>query len=420
MKNKVQITKNLPFYGLIILSFFPLLNIKGVSISIIFFSLFSLIYLFSDLKNRWSPDIKNFIYISIPFGLYIIGLSYTSDIQQGFKTIETGLPLFVFPFLYFIILGKKYIIDLQMKNKLLNSFILSSSLFILLILIYLTYNGALSSFFNEEMFLKTTQNKGRDLIRSSIQNTPFFGEHPTYFGLISIFTLLLSVFQLSKKPKRYIFTIVLGVTGIFVSGSKMSIITFIILTIIFLFTFTKSKKNKLITIFSFIFFITFIFTTFPSLSVRFNQVLHTKFEAPKGLRYNSTNVRTAVYLCTFDNIKTAPIWGHGTGGYREGMRNCFKQFDTNVFKKDNYYYNSHNQYLSFILSNGIIGFLFIILWIIIIFHISIINNDQLLLFSMIIFVIMFFTENLLERQTGNVMFSFLVFMLYKYNLQKND
>ena len=63
----------------------------------------SLIYLFADIKNRWSPDFKSFFLTTIPISLYVVGLFYTNDYYQAMKVFETGLPLFIFPFLYFII-----------------------------------------------------------------------------------------------------------------------------------------------------------------------------------------------------------------------------------------------------------------------------------------------------------------------------
>ena len=53
-----RIVDKLPFFGLLLISVFPLFNIKGVSISIIILTALSLIYLFSNFKKKWNPDIR--------------------------------------------------------------------------------------------------------------------------------------------------------------------------------------------------------------------------------------------------------------------------------------------------------------------------------------------------------------------------
>jgi len=410
-------TKKLPLYGLLIVSLFPLFNIKGVSILIISFSLLSLIYLISDFQNRWSPDVKSFIFTSIPFSLYLIGMFYTDDIRQGFRALEIGLPLFLFPFLHFIILGKRFVLDNNEKEILLKSFTLSGSILIFIVIYYLYTSDAFYSLFDEEMFQKATQNRGRDIFRWTIENTPFFGEHPTYFGLLSIFVALISVFKISNNSYTYMFSLLMGIIGVFISGSKMSIITLILIGLLSLFFLIGWSIRKRLMVFCTIFvFLSIIFISIPMIKVRFTQVIETNFEPPKELRYNSTNVRIAIYQCSFVNAKKTPVLGNGTRGYIKGIKTCLRGYDTDVFKKNNWYFNSHNQYLSFILSNGIIGLILFILWLFVFLKSSIVNNDKLFLLSIIVFGLMFFTENIIERQTGNVLFSFIIILFYKHNI----
>ncbi len=416
MKNKLEITKKLPIYGLYIVALFPLFNIKLVSISIIIFSFFSLIYLFSDFKNRWNPDYKSFFLTSLPISLYLIGLLYTDDYHSAMKVFDTGLPLLIFPLLYFVIIGRKFKISLLSKNKIIDIFIISGSFLILLIFGYLIYSGAIQSLFNVDAAIKATQNKGSDVIRNAINTAPFIGEHPTYLGLISLFVSLLSFLRLREDNNLFLLpSIIIGISGIFISGSKMTILTLFILILIIIFMFINSRKYKLILLFSISLSIIILFIVFPTLNTRFGQVIKTKFEPPKGVVYNSTNVRIAVYQCTFENINKSPIIGLGTAGYISGMKRCFHKFNTDIFKKSNFYYNSHNQYLSFVLSNGIIGLVIFLFWICIFYKLAIKYSNYYLLFSMIIFTLMFMTENLLERQTGVVLFNFLIPFFLRYN-----
>lgn len=406
-------TKKLPLYGLLIVSLFPLFNIKGVSILIITFSLLSIIYLISDFQNRWSPDVKSFIFTSIPFSLYLIGMFYTDDIRQGFRALEIGLPLFLFPFLYFIVLGKRFILGNKEKEVLLKSFTISGSVLIFLIICYLCFSGLFYGLFDEEMLLKTTQNMGRDMVRWAIENTPYIGEHPTYFGIISIFVALISVFKISNNQYIYLPSLVIGIIGVFISGSKMSIVTLVLMVFISLFFLIKSIKKRIIIFFGVFIILLVIFESIPMIKVRFTQVMDANFDPPKDLRYSSTNVRIAIYQCSFVNIQKAPVFGNGTRGYINGMRTYYRKYDTDIFKKNDYFFNSHNQYLSIVLSNGIVGFILFVLWLLVFLKSSVVIKDRLYLSLIVVYVIMFFTENLIERQTGNVLFCFLIILFYK-------
>ncbi len=416
----LKIIDRLPFLGLLLISIFPLFNIKGVSISLIIFSLLSIIYLFSNFKNNWNPDCKNFIITSIPFGLYIVGLTYTNDIHYAFKVLETGLPLIIFPFIYFIILGKHYNFKSSEIDKSLNFLVFSSSLLILIIISSLIITGIWKDFFDNEIFLKSIQNKGVNTIRIAIEKTPFFGEHPTYFGLIGTITIIISFFRiLENKKQSFIIPLFIGIVGILISGSKIVIISSIIIIIILVISKIRSKRNIFLILLFIIISSGLLLTKTPLLKNRFNEILVTKFEPPQGINYNSTNVRIAIIQCTFNTFKQSPIFGHGTGGSKAEMTNCYKQYDTDIFARHNYYYNSHNQYFSFAISFGLLGFLIFLFWIGWYIKKGIKYNDMLFLVIMINFIIIFLTENLLERQTGNILFSFLIPLLYKYNLQKN-
>jgi O-antigen ligase len=411
-----MMTKKLPFCALLIVSLFPLFNVKGVSILIIFLSFLSIIYLISDFKKRWSPDVKSFILTSIPFSLYLIGMFYTDDISIGFKALETGLPLFIFPFLYFIVLGKQFVLSIKDRDIILNSFTLSGSIFIIIIIYYLYFNNSLHGLFDQEILQRTTQNRGRDVVRWGIENIPFIGEHPTYFALIGVLVSLISIFKISNYSKLFIISFLIGIIGVLVSGSKMAILTMVLVGLLSLFFIIKSKIKRIIFFCGLLTLLVVVFISVPMINVRFTQVFNTNFNPPKDLRYNSTNVRVAIYQCTFINIKKAPILGNGTRGYIKGMKECYKNYNTDIFKRQGWYFNSHNQYLSFVLSNGIVGLILFILWIVVFFKSSILNNDKLFLLSLMVFVLMFFTENIIERQTGNVLFSFLIILFYKQNI----
>ena len=407
-------------YALSLMSFFPLLNIKGVSIIVILCVLLSVIYFLNNLRVSWKPDLKSLLITSIPFGLYLLGMTYTDDFNAGIKVLETGLPLLIFPFIYFILLGRNYIISRKDINKLQDLLILSITLFIVTTLFYIVYTGVWRDLFDEEVMVKASLNQGKNKIREAIQIVPFLGEHPTYFGLLSVSMSLLSIFRI-VFDKKYIFVIslIIGVFGILISGSKMAMLSF--LFSIFLIAILKMEKKRNILIFLIITSLVSILLVNQNsfLKNRFKEVTVTKLEVPSGTNYNSTNVRIAIIQCSIDTFKEAPVLGHGTGGGILVMTDCFKSFDTDIFARQQYYFNSHNQYFSFALYFGIIGLLVFLLWLGIFAVVFFKNKEIQFIVLLFVFLLMFLTENILERQTGVILFSILIPLYYKYSLQIN-
>jgi len=421
MKKKISYTSHFPMYALSLMSFFPLLNIKGVSISVILCLLLSVIYFAVNFRGNWKPDLKSLLITSTPFVLYLLGMIYTDDFKEGIKVLETGLPLLIFPFIYFILLGKNYFISLKNINKVQNLLVLSSSLLITIVLFYIVITGVWTDLFDDEIMLKASRNQGKNMIREAIQQIPFLGEHPTYFGLLSVITFIISIFRIAFD-KKYIFVIslVLGFLGILVSGSKMAILSFLVS--IFLIAILKIRKKRNIVIFIFLTILvsTLLVKNNSFLKNRFKEIIITKLEAPRGTNYNSTNVRLAILQCSLGTFSTAPILGQGTGGYKLDMVECFKNFDTDIFERHQYYFNTHNQYFSFALYFGVIGLLVFLLWLGAFAKVFLKNREVLFLVFLLVFLLMFLTENILERQTGVILFSILMPLYYKYSLQLNE
>ena len=409
-----KISEKLPLYGLTMVSLFPLLDVFWASFSIIVLSATCLIYFLSDLKNRWSPDVKGFLIFSFPFYLYLVGYFYTSNSGEAIKTIETGLSLLLFPFLIFIMLGTKYYKTIiEFHSRILLVYSLSTCMLILVILGYLTNVGAISDLFDAEVYQNVSVNRGTDMVRFYIEHIGFIGEHPTYLGLLSLFSFLVSIYQYRFGKKVWMVILMLISTiGVLVSGSKMAIVTYVLIGILIGFLLVKSRRKRVWITLSIVGSFILMFILNPMIRLRYEQLLTTKFTPPTGLRYNSTNVRVGIFQCTKKVFQDAPIIGYGTGGYKDEMKECYLTYDTDAYTKAGGYFNTHNQYLSYALSNGIYGLVLFIGWILFLYGIAIRSKESLFIIAVFVFSIMFITENILERQTGVVLFSFVLPLLY--------
>ena len=165
------------------------------------------------------------------------------------------------------------------------------------------------------------------------------------------------------------------------------------------------------------------YNAIPSFKIRIDEVLNTKFELPSNGNnietYNSTNVRNGVYFCSLDLIYNNFLFGVGIGDMQDKLNSCYNsKIGAKIYTWKNY--NSHNQFLFFLISTGIIGF--------ILFSISILNQFKIAIkyssfeyfYFLILVVLISLSENILSRSDGVLFFSFFnsLFLFninYKYD-----
>ena len=83
-------------------------------------------------------------------------------------------------------------------------------------------------------------------------------------------------------------------------------------------------------------------------------------------------------------------------------------------------YNSHNQYIDIVLKTGIIGLIVFLAFLLENIYYAKRTNNRLLLTFILFYCINFFTENILLRQSGVIMFVFLLAFLNKFNFKEES
>tara|TARA_R110002096_G_scaffold436018_1_gene665121 strand:- start:178 stop:768 length:591 start_codon:yes stop_codon:yes gene_type:complete len=122
----------------------------------------------------------------------------------------------------------------------------------------------------------------------------------------------------------------------------------------------------------------------------------------------STSIRIGIYKCALKVISEEPILGYGIGDSQEALNLCYAN-ESNVLLKNRY--NSHNQYLDIIIKTGVFGLIFFIFFIYWNFKKAIENRNGLVVSILGFYFILFFTENILVRQSGVILFFFLITFL---------
>ncbi|QTD36214.1 O-antigen ligase family protein [Polaribacter batillariae] len=232
-------------------------------------------------------------------------------------------------------------------------------------------------------------------------------QHPIYS---SIFISLALFFLLKEIVNKNMYLKILHFCGIiflcyilfFLSRRGTLIALAVSLISVFLLRFKKLsiKKIAVIGILA-VFGITF-FT--PVLKKRFKEVFYniTYKEVNSD---NSSSIRYGVYDCVTKVIKNNWWIGYGIGDVQDELVKCYASKSKILVEGK---YNSHNQYFSFMLSNGLLGAIFLI-WILIkTLKLGIRNNEVIIVSLMIFYSIVLLFENILERQSGIILFMFFL------------
>jgi hypothetical protein len=243
--------------------------------------------------------------------------------------------------------------------------------------------------------------------------------HPTYFSLylgVGLFCLMDSPFLKRKLNLSVkIFLVVLFFTALFLTSSKAGIFSFIAIALGF-YTYKIIVNRRTVHLGFLIMLILGVVVmysinpVFYKRSVQgltsFNQV----FFENKFIN-ESTSIRFHLWLLSLKTAKESFVFGYGTGSTRKILnQKCLKfyAFSTCETLRNK---NSHNQFLNFLVSNGVIfvfGFIVALaIGLTRAFH----NRDKLLILFLLFMSLNFLFESLLQRERGVVFFMLFVVML---------
>jgi O-antigen ligase len=371
-------------FGLILLPSF----IK--SIAILFLGIVSTIYFFRK-KNAFNVNL--FFKNSSIFFFLILTLFYSENLAYGFNKMSTMASLFVFPVLFSLF-------NQNDVNKIFRQ--IKSYLLVYIIAV---------SLFNIVPFCwyLITQDTFEEITR----HYPFviivdFGKysiHPIYISMHTCIAILFSLYLLSKTKRRFkkslLVMVISSLVLFLVIYSRKGPVLALIITLIvwsFLKNRTYLKYNVLL-----IFLLVGLFTIIPKTRNRFMELIN--METAVSENSSSTNIRLTIYENAFQLIKKEPLFGYGIGDYNSTLKNSYKKNAVFLLDKE---YNSHNQYISFVL----IGGLWLLLLVIYVFykniHLSISSNNILLVLILVFYGVMMFFENILERENGVIFFAFFL------------
>ena len=393
--------------GVVIFALFPLLSEKTKGFPVILFSIISLAIFLSEKKRK--IDFKFLFVNSSLFTINILSVIYSLSFVFPLKQIETSLSLLIIPLGFSILSSFNLDFNRKIRKVFINTFIFSSTLLAIILLFYYSKLGLF-----EDSTLKVNS------FRNASTSIFFFQDHPIYlsiyFGLSILFiTYYLAFFSGNARKLNilYLASLVILSINLILLSSKGVLVTTFLSVIFYLFYVLKGMIKYYLIISLILFFVSLILFS-PTVERRFRELTipttYTKFHTT-----NSSSLRVAIYKCVINEIRESPIVGYGWGKTKETLKNCYSE-KRNFLSQGNY--NSHNQYFGYVLNGGIFGLAVLFYFMIMSFFKSIKNKDLIFSSVILFFGLIMLFENILERQSGLILFIFLLCFLKVFKKEK--
>lgn len=385
---------SLLFFGILLFAFFPLLPNRIKGLPVILFVFISIIHF---IKNRkFEFNFKKVLLYSSLYLILIMSLFFTEDFNNIDKTLSTRLSLLVLPISFGLINTSIQKIKRNEVTLFLRIYFFSSVVYCLLILLFYS------------LLKIESDNLSRDAYYAYLTNEMWgISQHPIYASIFVAIAFFIGV-KLFLTEKKFLIKIILILGSVLIIAvllflSRRSVFLGISLTLLFLMFYTfRSHKFMKIGLVALL-FLGFLLIQ-PRINNRFKEIFNTKTFVMIE-ENNSASIRYGIYKCVFEKIKISPIIGYGVGDVQNELNGCYNA-TSEILMAGNY--NSHNQYLSYLLSSGVFGLILLISYLLINFKNALKQKNLLYLSILVFYTVIMLFENILERQSGVILFSFFI------------
>ena len=391
--------------------FLPLRN--NISGAVLFLLIFSSILDFKNTKSIVKNSIKNkffILFISL-FIIHLLGLLYTTNFRYALKDLDIKFPLLIFPFL---LLGR--VLDKKTIDFILKGFVIGCLI------------GSIGAFSHAiQLYFQT-----RDISKMLYEGMQFI-MHSSYFALYLSFSIAYLFFKLDaedsffSKKNLVIFSLMFFfIMVVIFLNSRAGMIGLGVSFLFFLVYVIIEKRLKLFYFLISIFFMNsvFVFTTSNQVFNRFKSIsketvlVKANSTIDKESNINTKDLRIAILTIGFDLFKESPVFGYGTGDIKDVLIEGYKK--EGFIKGYDRKYNSHNQFLQFLLAFGIIGLLVFLLSLIYPMFFAFFKKNYLYVFLILILCFNFLFESMLETKAGVEFYAFFNALLMGVSLKEHD
>lgn len=380
------------------------------SIAIVLVSVISFIEIF---KKRSLPKIQMDWFLPALFLYYAGSLALSGGTWSSF---EKMLLLLAMPLLFALNIESH---KEQLRTKVYLSFIIGNLIVLAYCFVIAIKKSITISNDHWSFNPKIIGGTGHDFLTSSVMGgNYFFGEdfslflHPTYFGLYIVFAqyLIFEIYR-SSPERRYKRLLVscyfLFFIFLFMLSSKAAIISSLLLTLCLILVIRVSIFIKL-GIFTLAIIFSGLFVFFNPRMRVFKDTFITGLSINPQARFGH-DLRILSWDASMEIIKNRWLLGVGEANKTTALVEVYTAKGYVVPAQE--MFNSHNQYLDFLIGGGIFGFGLFITGLIMLLVRSIRQANYALLAFLLIFSFAALFENLLARHAGILFFSIFISLL---------
>jgi len=371
------------------------------------------IFIFFSLLNikrvRLKQKFINYLFPVI-FLLSLFSLIYTCNFGSGIKMIEKILSFIIF-FLFVPTLS----ITKDQINKVLNFFVIGS-IIVLFIFLTIAFYHVLNT---GSFYIFNPENLVNENYFFYHRFTKPFDIHAVYFGIYLVFSscILLKDFQnknKNMKVKRLIMLFIFAI-GIYLTQSFAVLSVYFIVLLVFLLHLNRRNINlKKMSLLALIILLP-VTIFYQKAKVFDGKVFKYNIEEDvHSNNWNSLNIRLAKWECAVEVFKENNfLLGSGVGCTQDKLDEIYlkKNFTIGIDKR----FNTHNQYLHYLVSLGILGLAAYLMFLVAAFYRSLKDRNFLLFAILAIIIICGVTENIFGLNDGIVFFASIYYLvLLKY------
>lgn len=393
---KIRINREmlLQYFGLAALIMLPL----SVKLTNLFFILYLIIIILFVKKEELLRSIKSYqelLYINAgPFVFCLISLLYTSSVDEGLFAIEKYLPLLILPF----VLASYPELDRALSMK---TFAIAVVSICILSVIWNIYNFLVHpspELYVGDLFNRVETRWNRFTHKNLVDP---FQINPIYLSLYACFSIVVIHRYFKYQVLSISLTLFLSCYVLLLS-SRLGMITLFV-TLVFLFL-KNIRKSVILSFFLLSIVFIFIFIYNPILQKRYvTEFFNYKFPS-SVYGWNGLNLRLSIWDCSVKSFKESPIIGYGVGGHKEVRKLCYTDYSWyGPYGTD---YNSHNQFLEYLLIGGSILVILFGIQLYYAFNYALKSKDLVHIIFLSQFLIFCLGESILETHKGIVFFSY--------------
>jgi O-antigen ligase len=356
---------------------------------------------------------KNSLYLlALFFIVLIIQLSYSLNMKQGQKDIMRFLSFILFPLIFLTI--KPF----EKNERILIIRIFVHALSIFFVFCFITAIVRQIGFWNRGGIFNWYYFYRYDFLE-------IFRQHPTY---LSMFTLLSLSFILNKKneviKQSWLMygSVLLQIGAIFLYGSRIGYLLFLLLAGVYIFKKISSESGKarikkFLVYTSGLILLVVIMWNIPIIKERllFSMGLDYDYKFNNkefiGTDTPEEKGRLLLWQDALDVIKEKPLIGYGTGSARDVLLKKYQIENHQLFLEKRY--NAHNSYLELLIMGGLVLLASYLSILVVLLYNSHKRKDVILLSYFLIIFVTSITETIFRAEGVLFLSFFYCFLLTK-------